>query len=150
MAATVSEYVHLNPVRVKRFDLTKAQQARGPGWGSGLKADGDGADWGVARHWSVHTADTWDLRIVPDGSTRIKILQSYGGGRIPQQQQMGKYRLQVEQTLREGRAESPWQRLEAGLVLGGQDFVRTVRKKLVGDLREQPSLRQLQEQGDIR
>jgi hypothetical protein len=49
----------------------------------------------------------------------------------------------VEEALREGLAESPWERLEAGVVLGGRRFVEKIRRGLTGDVREQPMARRL-------
>ena len=55
-----------------------------------------------------------------------------------------KYREYVEETVREGLAESPWEKLEGRVVLGGREFVERVRGMLKGDRKEQPGLRELQ------
>ena len=53
------------------------------------------------------------------------------------------YRRYVEVAVREGVVESPWDRLEAGVVLGGREFLERIRARLRGDEREQPQLRRL-------
>ena len=56
----------------------------------------------------------------------------------------GAYRGHVEHAVREGLLASPWERLEAGMVLGGREFVGRVRAKLQGNRREQTALRRLE------
>ena len=55
-----------------------------------------------------------------------------------------KYRAFVEVAAREGLAESPWERLTAGLVLGENQFVERMRKLAQGNRQQQPALRALQ------
>lgn len=50
----------------------------------------------------------------------------------------------VESAAGEGLAESPWERLEAGLVLGGKEFVGLMRRLAKGNAQQQPALRALQ------
>ena len=45
--------------------------------------------------------------------------------------------------------KGPWERLEAGLVLGGTEFVRRVRGLLKGNRQEQPAVRRLEERPRI-
>jgi putative transposase len=146
VAATVADYVHLNPVRVKRLGLDKAAQRR---WRSGMGEASAGTV--VAERlrrlrqyrWSSYRAYVgW--ADCPYWLTRERILEALGGGRLGQRERMGKYRRQAEQMVREGREESPWERLEAGLVLGGKQFVRQMRRRLEGNVKEQPALRQMQ------
>ncbi len=53
------------------------------------------------------------------------------------------YRQFVETPLREGVLESPWERLEGGVLLGSTEFVRRWRQRASGNAREQPQLRRL-------
>jgi hypothetical protein len=47
------------------------------------------------------------------------------------------------EAVREGLEETPWEQLQAGVVLGGEEFVDRIRSRLRGDPKEQPGLRQL-------
>ena len=50
------------------------------------------------------------------------------------------YRQYVEEAVREGVVESPWEHLQGQLVLGGNDFWKQIRRQLRGQSREQPEL----------
>jgi hypothetical protein len=63
-----------------------------------------------------------------------------GGHREPAR----RYRQYVEGAIRAGWPESPWERLEAQVVLGSAAFIARVRAMAHGNRREQPSLRRLQ------
>ena len=54
------------------------------------------------------------------------------------------YQRYVEQEIREGHMESPWEQLQGQVLLGGEAFVERLRHRLKGDRREQPSLRSLE------
>ena len=53
------------------------------------------------------------------------------------------YRRYVEEAVREGVEEQPWERVQAGLLLGTKGFVERVARRAKGDRHEQTSLRQL-------
>jgi hypothetical protein len=72
--------------------------------------------------------------------TRETLLGMAGGKRG---EQAARYRRYVEAAVREGLGESPWERLEAGVVLGGREFVKRMRERLRGDERERPPMRRL-------
>jgi putative transposase len=143
-AVELSRYLHLNPVRVGRLGLGKMAQRRSA-LGMIDKPDAQqvaGRLEQLRRYpWSSYRA--YVGRAKPPGwLTRRRVLGMVGGGSGSERQQA--YRRYVEEAVREGLAESPWQRLEAGVVLGGQKFVERMRRHLRGDEREQPQLRRLQ------
>jgi len=65
-----------------------------------------------------------------------------GSGGLELQRQA--YRQYVEEALLHGLPESPWERLQAGVVLGSRKFVERMKRCLRGDPREQPQVRGLQ------
>ena len=140
----VSRYVHLNPVRVRGLGLDKAsqQQARlGLGPASSAAAITERLQrlrqyrWSSYRAYSGVTAATAWLTC----DTVLKL----GGGRGRGDRQRT-YRQYVEAAVREGLTASPWERLEAGLLLGSAEFVRRMKQLATGDRREQPQLQRLQ------
>ena len=139
----VSRYLHLNPVRVGRLGLSKTAQRR-----AALGMTGKPDAKLVAKRlerlrgypWSSYRAYVGRAKKPAWLTTRI-VLEMLGGRSWSERQQA--YRRHVEAAVREGLAESPWERLEAGVVLGGQRFVERMRRHLRGDEREQPQLRRL-------
>ena len=71
------------------------------------------------------------------------VLAMVGGVKGERQRWRQRYRAFVEEAVREGLAESPWERVEGQVLLGGAEFVRRMRSLLKGNEKEQPSLRQL-------
>jgi hypothetical protein len=53
------------------------------------------------------------------------------------------YQTYVEKVATEGRIESPWDRLQGQVLLGGKHFVEQMQAHLLGDVRQQPALRAL-------
>jgi hypothetical protein len=51
------------------------------------------------------------------------------------------YREYVEAAVREGSVEDPWEQLFGQIVLGSQEFLRSLREHWQGNDREQPALR---------
>jgi REP element-mobilizing transposase RayT len=140
----VSRYVHLNPVRVRRLGLSKSAQARAR-HGMCERPDPEQVARRLDRlrryQWSSYRAYV-GRTAAPPWLSVDRVLNMMGGrGRSAQQAAYQRY---VETAVREGLAESPWERLEAGLVLGGTRFVEQVRQRLHGNPREQPQLRRLQ------
>ncbi len=143
-AVEVSRYVHLNPVRVRALGLDKAAQVRAAAGGSEPVARSVVAERLMRLRqwrWSSYKAYA-GLAERPDWLTIERVLE-LGGGRTRADRQRA-YRQFVEEPIREGHVASPWERLEAGVLLGGAEFVRRWRKRARGQAREQPQLRQLQ------
>ena len=141
----VSRYVHLNPVRLKRFGLDKRAQQLSR---AGLVERPPDAQQLAERlerlrgyRWSSYRAY---LGVVSEPSwlEASAVLAMMGGGAMAQRRTA--YRQYVEAAVREGLPESPWERAVGGLVLGGPAFVRRLERWLKGDEKEQPGLVRLQ------
>jgi putative transposase len=138
----VSRYVHLNPVRVERLGLGKAARRR-EHRGEGKRPDAALVGERLRRlhqyRWSSYRAYLG----VSDGADWLKTETILGmGGR---EEQPRRYREYVEEAIRVGWPESPWERLEAQVLLGGAAFVARVRGMTRGDRREQPSWKALEQ-----
>jgi putative transposase len=142
-AVELSRYVHLNPVRVRRLGLDKGAQARHAA-GFGTAPSGELARERVRQlrgyRWSSYRAYV-GLAPRPEWLVTERVLEMCGGGNNARGRQQ--YREFVEAAAREGMAESPWERLEAGLVLGGKEFVARMRRLAKGNVQQQPALRAL-------
>jgi hypothetical protein len=142
----LSRYVHLNPVRVGKLGLSKEGQQRNRVGAveaprAGLVRERIGR---LRRYrWGSYRAYV-DLDKAPAWLCCQEVLGLVGGR--PGKQQRETYRDYVESAVRQGLAESPWERLTEQVVLGGAEFVRKVRVGLRGDAREQTGLRRLQGQ----
>jgi REP element-mobilizing transposase RayT len=139
----VSRYVHLNPVRLERLGLDKGMQRAAR---AGRKTTEDRRL--IERRLAVLREYRWSSYRAYAGWARgpawldaEAVLAQWpeGGQRKP-----AAYREHVEHAVREGLPASPWERLEAGMVLGGREFVDRVRAKLRGNRREQTALRRLE------
>jgi hypothetical protein len=64
------------------------------------------------------------------------VLSRFGGSRRGR----NAYRRYVEEAIRSDLEESPLAEVKAGFVLGGEEFLKEVRKRIKGDAREQPGL----------
>lgn len=139
----VSRYVHLNPVRVRRLGLGKHEQAQQTA-GMSAAPDQQQVQQRVTRlrtyRWSSYRAYA-GLAQKPGWLTTDAVLRLGGLGSGAQRQR--KYRREVETTVRKGLPESPWERLEAQVLLGGRGFVSRMRGLAKGSEREQPELRGL-------
>jgi putative transposase len=144
-AGEVSRYVHLNPVRVRGLGLDKTAQLRSRR-GLQEKPDSSSIQERLRRlrqhRWSSYRAYV-GLAQVPAWLTTQDVLESLGRGTRGEQPR--KYREFVEVPIREGVLESPWERVEAGMLLGTAEFVRRCRNLARGNSREQPQLKQLRE-----
>lgn len=142
VAAQLSRYVHLNPVRVKRLGLGKETKAeameRRPG-----DAEREGRRLAALREyrWSSYRAYA-GLEKGPGWLTTRPVLGTCPAG--SEAERRARYRESVEEAVRERLPESPWEKLEGRVVLGGEEFVEKVRGMIKGDRKEQPGLRQLQ------
>ena len=140
-ALELSRYIHLNPLRVS-----------GLGWGKAVR-----------RQERAGVAPPPSRELV---AQRLKVLRAYrwssyrayaGYGPAPQwltcaelwrrsasrgSQGSAAYRRRLEDYVRQGREESPWAALRAGMALGSEAFVAQVRGWVQGNRGEQPTLKQ--------
>ncbi len=142
-ALGLSRYVHLNPVRVKSLLLDKPAQHRSQ-QGAGSKPEAELIRERLVRlrryRWSSYRAYA-GLTPPPPWLVCKAVLALVGEGHVEQQRLA--YRQYVEDAVREGLAESPWEQLSAQIVLGTQEFVRGLRQHWQGNQREQAPLRGL-------
>jgi putative transposase len=140
----LSRYVHLNPVRVRSLGLDKTAQHRArAGLGAPPPPQVRERLERLRRYrWSSYRAYA-GLAEAPKWLTTETILQQ-GGGRSRAERHAA-YRRYVEEAAREGWTETPWDRLQAGVVLGGAEFVGRIRRRLKGNAKEQAALRRLRE-----
>lgn len=139
----VSRYVHLNPVRVDALGLgKKARAAQRLGVDSAPRREEireriqrlRGYRWSSYRAYAgFESGPAWLESRPVLGRT----------GPSAEREQRAWYRQYVEQAVREGLAECPWESLTAQVALGSAEFVRLLRSNLRGDAKEQPSLRAL-------
>ncbi len=144
-AMEVSRYVHLNPVRVRGLGLDKTGQRRSR---LGMMNEPDRK---LVRERLVRLrAYRWSsCRAYVGRARRPKWLTTSGvlgmlGKESPVERER-RYRQFMETPLRDGLLESPWERQEAGVLLGAVEFVRRWRDRVQGDAREQPQLKRLQQ-----
>ena len=145
--AEVSRYVHLNPVRVRGLGLNKAAQQQSRA-GVGSKPDATLVRERLQRlrqyRWSSYRAYA-GATCRPNWLTTQRVAQMVG--KLNRRETAATaYRRFVETPLREGLLESPWERLQAGVLLGPADFVRRWRGRVTGDAREQPQFKRLRPQ----
>jgi hypothetical protein len=139
----LSRYVHLNPARISRLGLGKSE--RGTAHSVGVaKPEASVVAKRVAALrafiWSSYRAYTGLAKAAPWLQT-ARILELTGCR--DRDKQKGLYRQYVEQAIREGLEESPWEQVQGQLVLGAGKFLRQIRGMLAGDAREQPSVRRM-------
>ena len=142
-ALTLSRYVHLNPVRTAGMGLDKgARQADR----LGVRGRPDEQQ---VRHrvqelrkfrWSSYRSYV-GLEKAPEWLNCEAIVELGGRGTRVERQQ--KYREYVEQAVREGLKESPWEHVQAQLVLGGREFLDEIRRQVGVASRKQPQRRAL-------
>ena len=125
-AVEVARYLHLNPVRVRGLGLGKSEQRRARVAGID--------DPGAARiRERLRTLDAypWSSWRVYAGSERRPQWLSTGiisggcGGRTISERRSA-LREYTEAPIRQGRLDSPWDRVVRGLVLGSKEFVSLV------------------------
>ena len=143
LAWGLSQYVHLNPVRLKQLGLDKVAQGRSrAGLGSEPTAEVVAARLKRLREyrWSSYRAYT-GLASVPEWLTTAIVL----GGTSGQAARQHAYAEETEAFVREGRVDPVWERLRGGVLLGGEQFLARMQAYLKGNHQEQAGLRQLQE-----
>lgn len=136
----LSRYVHLNPVRVKRYGLDKLSQRRRR---VGVSRARHCQEWKArvsylrSYPWSSYRAYI-GLDAAPDWLECRRVLSWMGGKEADRRRAYQRY---VEEALREGLEQTPWEQLEAQVILGEAAFVEKVRACARGDEREQTGLR---------
>ena len=140
----LSRYVHLNPVRTARMGLDKrARQA--DRLGARGRPDRRQAQERVERlrnyRWSSSRFYA-GFDKAPEWMNCTAVLELGGGGGTVREQQR-RYQQYVEEAIREGMQTSPWEHVQAQLVLGGCEFLEKIRRKVGGCHREQPQRRAL-------
>jgi putative transposase len=134
----IQEYIHLNPVRVKRFGNSRSDGSEEPSAQQieGMLKELKDYRWSsfcayaglVARPRWLHVEET--LIELPGRTLRHKQLQ---------------YREHFAQMIGAGDFGAGWKETLANeLVLGSEDFVKRVRQLIKGDRNEQKPLRQLE------
>lgn len=122
----LSQYVHLNPVRIEMLGLGKRDRGADK-LGVGTVPTPQQIErrltslrtyaWSSYRAYAGYEA--------PPAWLSMESLLKRSGGRSA-------YRRGVEDLVRQGAAESPWQRVKWGLVLGSESFSQQVREGLTG------------------
>lgn len=142
-AVGLSRYVHLNPVRLGRLGLDKASQKLIRA-GLGGKPEAEVVRERIRElrgyRWSSYRAYV-GLAQAPPWLVCNWLLGRMAAG--PRRRKRTAYRAYVEEAVREGLEETPWEQLQAGVALGGTEFVGRIRSKLRGDPKEQPGWREL-------
>ena len=140
----LSRYVHLNPVRVARLGLGKDERARlrsGQGKAASRVLIAARCEELRKFRWSSYRAYI-GLDKAPPWLVVEELRGRAGGARSKSART---YRAYVEEALRDGLAESPLEKVEAQLVLGGAALLDKVRRILGDDRRrEQTGARALQ------
>lgn len=139
----LSRYVHLNPVRTSRMGLDK-QARQAARLGARRRPGAELVRERVQRlrkyRWSSYRAYA-GLEEAPEWLTREVVLKL--GGRGTTRQRQAWYAKYVEEAVREGLAQSPWEHLEGRLILGTKRFVEEARKRITGVNREHSRRRTL-------
>ena len=134
----LSEYVHLNPIRLKVLGQGKRER-RVEGHGLGKAPDPEMVRRRLTKlrsyRWSSYRAYA-GYGSAPEWLDREMLLARAGGA--------AKYRGYVEDRVRQGIEEHPWDQVKWGLVLGAESFAKEVRKRLAGG-REMPGKTELRQ-----
>jgi len=139
----VGRYVHLNPVRVGRLHLDKGARAAAR-VGAGVVPTAELAKQRLKtlREWKGSSYRAYvGLNAVPAWLV-TEVLRGMCGGRTEGEQRRA-FRRYVEEAVRQGMVESPWERLVTGEVLGTLEFGRRLRGEARANEREQTGARKL-------
>jgi putative transposase len=137
----LSRYVHLNPVRIARLGLSKqARHQRRLGLAAAASAQEVAERLQVLDEYRWSSYRAYRGLESPPRWLCVEVLR----GRASHSGRGGKraYRAYVEEAIRDGIEESPWQQVEAQLVLGGVSLKEKVKGLLKGEAREQSGMRQ--------
>jgi len=141
----LSRYVHLNPVRVEGLGLGKAERGRSrQGVNDAPARDLVRRRIGLLRsyRWSSYRAFIGVER-EPTWLECGEVLKLGGGSG---KERRRRYRQYVEQAIREGLKESPWESLRDQVVLGTGEFVEELKQSMKGHAGERRRLERMTEQ----
>ena len=128
-AYSLSRYVHLNPVRTAGYGLDKsARRQQRAGVKAAATAEQVQRRIAMLRNyrWSSYRAYV-GLEPAPDWLDRTEIFARTGRrGRDLQQHSYQQY---VEEAVRDGLPESPWQAVQGQIILGDDEFVERMRER---------------------
>lgn len=138
----LSQYVHLNPVRVFWLGLDKKGRKLE---GMGLKGVANARE--AAERLKVLREYRWSsyrsyagYGDAPKWLSRQAILDRTGGKR--EKDQMRKYRVGLERYVRQGYEESWAMRLRGGMAVGAEEFIRAIKRGVSTIGRETPFKRE--------
>lgn len=124
---SLSAYIHLNPVRTGRFGLSKTDRQHdraGVGAAPAAEQVKVRIDTLRAYRWSSYRAYCGPAG-APAWLEAAEVLSKGGGDPARQKQN---YRRYVEDQLRQGRMNSPWEDLKDQIFLGAVDFVDDLKQ----------------------
>ena len=137
----VVRYVHLNPVRVGRLGLSKADRAR-QRTPAATRSEPSliRERLKVLRRYPWSSYPIYVGRSKPVAWLKVERVSSALGGRslLQKREALREY---TEAPVREGMVDSPWERLLGGLVLGSEEFVARLRQHAKGSRWEQRALK---------
>jgi len=126
-ALSLSRYIHVNPVRVGRLGLSKTDRQRMHA-GAARAPEPEVVHRRIAllreHRWSSYRAYI-GLAAKP-AWLECEAIWQRGGGKAAERQ--ANYRRYVEEAVREGLEQSPWEHLREQIVLGGAEFLKRVRE----------------------
>ena len=138
----LTRYVHLNPVRTRRFGLGKSQRA-GAERGMSPPTSGQLREPLAllrAYRWSSYRA--YSARESAPGWLDVtSVLGKMGGGGIKAQQ--AAYRAYVEAGVRGGLERNPWENVRESAVLGSARFLEKIRTRIKALRGEKHRMRRL-------
>ncbi|MBZ5538198.1 MAG: transposase [Acidobacteriia bacterium] len=142
----LSRYVHLNPIRVERFELDKRRQRQNRAdVGSELQVERwkDRIEYLRNYRWSSYRAYV-GLDSSPSWLNCAEVLSWM---RAPEGKQRRAYQQFVEAAAREGLQQTPWRQLQAQVALGDDAFIQGLEKHL--ERREPQAARVLRRRPDF-
>ena len=125
----LSAYIHLNPVRTQRHGLSKIDRQRDrAGVGAAAISEQIRVRLGRLRgyRWSSYRAFV-GLAVPPKWLAVNAVLEK-GGADTEQRAQS--YRRYVENQVKQGRFDAPWEELQDRIVLGGASFLVNLKKQI--------------------
>jgi putative transposase len=135
--AELSRYIHLYPLRTRQHGLDKkSRAAERAGLGEQATPVGVNERLRALRDYPWSSYSRYVRGKIPSWLHLEAVLSRFGGtarGR-------NAYRRYVEEAIRSGLEGSPLAQVKAGFVLGGEEFLNEVRKRITGDAKEQPGL----------
>jgi len=139
---SLSRYLHLNPVRIKALGLSKAHRsAQRVGLSCAPNAQVVRRRLEILKkyRWSSYRAYIGQGQ-APGWLECATVLGLAGGNKAERRRW---YRDYVENAVREGLEESPWESVREQVALGGREFLRQLKKHITGENQEQRGARRL-------